>query len=97
MTDAALASPAWISPAVIDAIGIVAGCLTTAAFVPQLVKVWRTRSAEDLSLGMFLMFTLGIALWLAYGLLTWALPVILANAVTLVLSFTILALKLRFG
>ena len=85
------------SPALIDAIGIVAGCLTTAAFVPQLVKVWRSRSAEDLSLGMFLMFTLGIALWLAYGLLTWSVPVILANAVTLVLSLAILALKLRFG
>ncbi|HYC02946.1 MAG TPA: SemiSWEET transporter [Azospirillaceae bacterium] len=93
MTDAA----ALASPALTDAIGIVAGCLTTAAFVPQLVKVWRSRSAEDLSLGMFLMLTLGVALWLAYGLLTWALPVILANGVTLILALAILALKLRFG
>lgn len=85
------------APIFIDTIGLVAGALTTIAFVPQFWKTWRSRSARDISLGMFVLFTLGVALWLVYGLLTGALPVIAANTVTLVLALAILVMKLRFG
>jgi MtN3 and saliva related transmembrane protein len=78
------------------ALGLVAATLTTSAFVPQLTKVWRSKSAHDLSYGMFTVFSLGIALWLLYGVLRADLPVILANAVTLVLSVAILLLKVRY-
>ncbi|MDX2167408.1 MAG: SemiSWEET transporter [Deltaproteobacteria bacterium] len=80
----------------LNALGFLAATLTTASFIPQLTKVWRTQSAEDLSAGMFSAFSLGILLWLAYGLLRGDLPVIVANSVTLALSLAILALKLRF-
>ncbi len=79
-----------------DVLGLAAGTLTTVAFVPQVVKTWRSRSADDLSLSMFLIFSLGVALWFAYGLVTGALPVILANAVTLVLALAILGMKFLF-
>jgi MtN3 and saliva related transmembrane protein len=79
-----------------DALGLFAGALTTLAFVPQVIRVWRTRSARDLSLASFAIFTAGVALWLVYGLLIGALPVIVANAVTLVLAGAILAMKVRF-
>ncbi|HSW14062.1 MAG TPA: SemiSWEET transporter [Solimonas sp.] len=79
-----------------DAIGLLSGVLTTVAFVPQVRRVWRTRSARDISLGMYLLFTLGVAGWLAYGCMLGALPVILANAATLVLAFSVLLMKLRF-
>jgi len=78
-------------------IGITAATLTTAAFVPQVVKVWRSRSADDLSTGMLLLFSSGLFLWLVYGLRARMLPVILANAVTLALNLILLALKLRPG
>jgi len=79
-----------------DAIGLAAGVLTTLAFVPQVIRVWRTRSARDLSLASFAIFTVGVALWLAYGIAIGALPVIVANAVTLVLAGAILVMKLVF-
>jgi MtN3 and saliva related transmembrane protein len=79
-----------------DAIGLAAGVLTTLAFVPQVIRVWRSRSARDLSLSSFAIFTAGVALWLVYGLVVGALPVIVANAVTLVLAGAILVMKLRF-
>jgi MtN3 and saliva related transmembrane protein len=78
-------------------IGLVAATLTTAAFVPQLLKVWRSRSADDLSLGMLVVFSLGLFLWLVYGVRMRMLPVVLANAVTLALNLAILALKVRHG
>jgi MtN3 and saliva related transmembrane protein len=65
--------------------------------VPQVVQVWRTRSAEDISLGMYLLFMLGVALWFAYGLRVHAAPVWAANGVTLVLAGAVLVGKLRFG
>lgn len=77
-------------------IGLIAGTLTTAAFVPQAVKAWATRSTRDVSLTMFLVLTVGIGLWLAYGLLTRDLPLIAANAVTIVLALAVLVAKLRF-
>ena len=78
-----------ISPAV-TAIGLIAAVCTTVSFVPQLIRVWRLRSAREISLTMFLVFSLGTFLWLLYGILIRSLPVILA------LSLAILALKLRF-
>lgn len=77
-------------------IGLLAGGLTTIAFVPQVVKTYKSRSANDLSLSMFLIFTLGIVLWLAYGLLIGELPVIIANAITLLFCLVLLVFKARF-
>jgi MtN3 and saliva related transmembrane protein len=84
-------------PSGVNAIGMVAAVCTTVSFVPQLIRVWQLRSAREISLMMFLVFSLGVFLWLVYGVLIHSLPVILANAVTLALSLAILALKVRFG
>ena len=84
-----------ISPAV-NAIGLAAAVCTTVAFIPQLVRVWRLRSAREISTIMFSVFSLGTFLWLVYGICLRALPIILANAISLVLALAILALKLRF-
>ncbi len=77
-------------------LGLVAGTLTTVAFFPQVIKTWRSRSAKDISLGMFSIFSAGVFLWLLYGIHIHAMPVIVSNAVTLVLALTILLFKLRF-
>lgn len=77
-------------------LGLLAGTLTTIAFFPQLLKTWRTKSAGDVSLGMLVTFSIGVFLWLVYGILLGALPIILANVVTLVPAGLILALKLRY-
>ncbi len=77
-----------------EALGVVAGLFTTAAFVPQVARTWRSGSAEDFSLPMLLMFVTGVALWLGYGVLLGALSIIAANAVTLVLASYILWVKL---
>jgi len=78
------------------ALGMTAATLTTVSFVPQLTKVWRTKSADDLSYGMFSVLSLGILLWLVYGLLQRDLPLITANGITLMLSVAILLLKRRY-
>jgi MtN3 and saliva related transmembrane protein len=84
------------SKANIDLIGYVAACMTTISFLPQLIRVIKLRSARDISLGMFLIFTVGTLCWLIYGLLSRSLPVSIANGVTLILSASILFLKLHF-
>jgi MtN3 and saliva related transmembrane protein len=84
-----------VSPAV-NAIGLIAAVCTTISFVPQLIRIWRLRSAREISLTMFLVYSLGVFLWLFYGILIHSVPVILANAVSLVLSLAMLALKFRF-
>jgi MtN3 and saliva related transmembrane protein len=81
----------------IEAIGLMAGMLTTIAFVPQAARTWRTQSAGDLSLPMLLLFNAGIALWLAYGVLIASPGLVAANAVTFVLALSILWVKLRRG
>jgi MtN3 and saliva related transmembrane protein len=81
----------------VNAIGMAAAVCTTVSLVPQLIRVWRLRSAREISLTMFLVFSLGVLLWLVYGICIHSMPVILANVVTLGLSLAILALKLRFG
>ena len=81
----------------VDLCGYAAAGCTTAAYVPQAVKAWRTRSTQDLSIGMLAVLNLGLALWLVYGLALSDLPLIAANGVTLVLAGTVLVLKLRHG
>jgi MtN3 and saliva related transmembrane protein len=80
----------------IQLLGLAAGSLTTAAFLPQVIKTWKSRSAKDLSLGMFSLFCLGVALWLLYGFMVQDIPVIAANMITLMLAATLLFFKLRF-
>ena len=81
---------------IIKYIGFFAAFCTTFAFLPQAIKVYKTKSTKDISLYMFLIFTIGVLSWLIYGLIINDLPVILANTVTLILSFFILIYKLKF-
>lgn len=78
-------------------VGILAGVLTTAAFLPQLVRVIRTKHTKDLSLLTFSLFSLGVFLWLIYGILLKELPIILANAFTLVFAMLIVIMKIKHG
>ena len=80
-----------------DWIGSAAATLTTTAFIPQAWKVWRTRHTTDISLGMYTLFTLGVTLWLAYGIRLESWPIIIANSITLLLAGTVLVMKLKFG
>jgi MtN3 and saliva related transmembrane protein len=80
-----------------DLIGGLAATLTTISFVPQAWQVWRTRHTADISLGMYALFTSGVAFWLFYGILLNAWPVIIANSITLLLAGMVLAMKLKFG
>ncbi len=79
-----------------DFLGLVAGTLTTIAFVPQLLKVWNSKSAKDISYVMFIMFILGIVLWEIYGWGIHSLPVIVFNVITFFLVLAILILKFIF-
>jgi len=78
-------------------IGTVAGTLTTAAYLPQVVKVWRSRSAGDISLQMYVLMVTGATLWIVYGALNGDWPIIIANVVSLLFTATILVFKLRYG
>jgi MtN3 and saliva related transmembrane protein len=77
-------------------VGFAAAALTTGSFIPQAVKTIRTRDTRGISLAMYVIFTVGVALWLAYGLFVGSWPMIAANTVTLGLAATILGLKLRY-
>lgn len=77
-------------------IGLAAGFCTTIAFLPQAIKTWKSKSAKDLSLGMYSIFCTGVILWLTYGILISDLPIILTNAATLTLAISILYFKLSF-
>jgi len=79
-----------------ELIGFAAAFLTTVSFVPQAWLTFRTRDVSGISLGMYSAFTLGVALWLAYGLAVQAWPVVVANAITLALALSILGMKLRY-
>jgi MtN3 and saliva related transmembrane protein len=81
----------------VTVLGLVAAFCTTAAYLPQVVKTWRTRSTTDISLGMFLLMVSGLVLWLAYGIMLADLPLIASNTVTLILAAAILYLKVRHG
>ncbi len=81
----------------IDAIGYLAATLTTVAFIPQASLTWKTRRADGVSRGMYTVLTLGVALWLVYGLVIGAWPIVVANATALALALFILGMKLRYG
>lgn len=78
-------------------IGLSAAVLCTISFIPQVLRIWRTKETKDLSLFTFVVFFCGVLLWMVYGILLNQLPVILANSCTLVLIAVIIALKLRYG
>ena len=80
-----------------DLIGYLAACLTTCSFVPQAWLTFRTKDVSGISLGMYSVFTLGISLWLAYGLMLNAWPIVIANVITLALSVSILAMRMRYA
>jgi len=77
-------------------IGIIAGALTTIAFLPQVIKIYKMKDAKELSLATFSIFSAGVLLWLVYGILVNELPIILANAVTLILIISIIVMKLKY-
>ncbi|MGD0095962.1 MAG: SemiSWEET transporter [Terracidiphilus sp.] len=79
-----------------DLIGSTAAVCTTISFLPQLIRVWQRKSASDISLTMFLLFSFGVACWLVYGIGIGSLPIIAANTVTLILALAILTLKLCY-
>ena len=77
-------------------LGFMAGILTTISFVPQVLHAWRSKSCDDLSWGMLLTFSGGVVLWMVYGIRLWAMPIIVANAITLALLLIIMVLKVRY-
>ena len=81
----------------LEASGYLAAVCTTAAYVPQTVKAWRSKSTRDVSLGMIVVLVIGLGLWLAYGFGKGDIPLMVANGITLALAGTILILKLRHG
>lgn len=80
----------------INHLGFAAAVCTTSAFVPQVLLVWRERGAPGISTGMYLMFIVGVAMWLLYGLALHSWPVVIANALTLVLACAVLGMKWYF-
>jgi MtN3 and saliva related transmembrane protein len=81
----------------LELLGYIGAALTTGSFIPQAVMTIRTRDTRGISRGMYIIFTIGVAFWLAYGIALDSLPMILANTVTFGLAGTVLALKLRYG
>jgi len=79
-----------------ELIGYLAAVLTTIAFIPQVLHIWRLRSGRGVSLGMYVIFASGVALWLIYGILLGAWPIIAANVVTLTLALAIIAMAIRY-
>jgi len=81
----------------VEAVGVLAGVMTTSAFIPQAVQTWRTRSARDVNLGLLVLLVVGNSLWLTYGVLMGSWGLIVANLVTVPLCALILVVKLRHG
>ena len=79
-----------------DLLGICAGTLTTVSFIPQLIRVWSTKSAKDISWGMLFIFCAGLTLWIWYGISIRAVPVIAANSVTFFFVLILITLKIRY-
>ena len=86
-----------LQPHHMEIIGYCAAFLTTIAFLPQAIQSWRTRDLSGISVGMYSLFTVGVGLWLIYGLIIEKWPLIVANALTFALALSILVLKLRAG
>jgi MtN3 and saliva related transmembrane protein len=85
--------PDWL----VTAVGSIAAICTTVAFIPQLVRVWRLRRADEISSTTFALFSVGTLVWLVYGVFLSSWPIILANGITLCLAAAILALKIAWG
>jgi len=83
--------------ALLEYTGYAAAACTTSAYIPQVLRVWRTRSTTDISLKMFLVLVTGLSLWLTYGIGRGEWPLIIANSITLMLASTILYFKIRHG
>ena len=83
--------------ALMTIIGFMAGALTTGSFLPQVIKIIKMKETRDISLIMYIAIAVGISLWLVYGIMLGELPIILSNIVSLVLIFTILVLKIKYG
>ena len=80
----------------IEIIGLIAAILTTAAYVPQVIKTWKTKDVESLSLSMYVVMFTGVAMWFTYGIFLNSLAIVLANIVTGVLTFTLIFLKIKY-
>ncbi len=80
----------------IDLIGFLAAFLTTIAFLPQLYKTWQSKSADDVSLIMLILFILGLICWIIYGIEINSIPILLANIITFIFNFLILILKITY-
>ena len=81
---------------IIDFLGYIAATITTIAFLPQIIKTVKSKSAKDVSMGMFVLFTTGVFLWIVYGVLTKTYPVLIANAVIFCLALTQIILKIKY-
>ncbi len=81
----------------VDVIGGIAATLTTFSFVPQVWHIWRSHNVQAISLSMYLAFTIGVSLWLLYGIMLGAWPIIIANSITVCLAGAVLVMKIRFG
>jgi MtN3 and saliva related transmembrane protein len=77
-------------------LGMIAGCLTTSAFIPQLHKLWKSKSGQDISLTMFIVFNTGVLLWMLYGSIIESPPIVISNLITLILGVSIISLKLFY-
>lgn len=82
--------------ATIEILGLVAGTITSITFLPQVVKIWQTKSAKDLSIMMLLLLMLGVVLWLIYGLVVMSAAIIYTNSMVLAMSLIMLYFKLKF-
>ena len=80
----------------IDLFGFLAALLTTIAFLPQLYKTWKTKSADDVSLIMLILFIIGLFCWIIYGLKINSVPILVANIITFIFNFSILILKITY-
>ena len=80
----------------IDLFGFLAALLTTIAFLPQLYKTWQTKSADDVSLVMLILFITGLFCWIIYGLKIHSIPILVANIITFIFNFSILILKITY-
>lgn len=80
-----------------DVIGIIAGIITTSAMIPQALKIYKTKSARDISLPMFIFLAIGVTLWFFYGLIINELPIIIANFISLILIFSIIFMKIKYN
>jgi MtN3 and saliva related transmembrane protein len=81
----------------VELVGYLAAALTTISFIPQVIQVWRSKHTKDISLGMYSIFTIGVLVWLIYGMMLGSWPIIVANCITFLLAGSVLAMKLKYG